>query len=113
MYQGAMKSISHLDPRPGMQVGRHETQYVIPEVIVEFDEDTREYTARLRDGSLPSLRLNAEYSQMIKQKGVAPETKEFLQNSARSARWLIESIQPLSSNDVAVHASGSSPTVGM
>lgn len=89
----AIKVISKLDPRPGMQVGRHEAQYVTPDVIVEYDDNNDIYTAHLAYGSTPNLRINTTYNMMIKQKTVASDAKEFLQNSVRSAKWLIESIE--------------------
>ena len=89
----AVEVISHLDPRPGLQIGRRETPYIMPDVIVEFDEDNNLFSARLSDGSTPSLRINRLYAEMIKQKELPADAKEFLQNNIRSARWLMESIE--------------------
>ncbi len=91
--QDGIKKISRLDPRPGMQVGSHNATYIVPDVIVEYDEDDDIYTARLSDGSNPMLRINAMYGKMLKDKKVVGDTKEFLQNSVRSAKWLIESVE--------------------
>jgi RNA polymerase sigma-54 factor len=89
----AINEISRLDPRPGLQVGRHEATYVSPDIFIDYDEENDLYTARLTSGSLPPLRLNPFYSQIIKENKMPEKTKEFLQNNARSARWLIESIE--------------------
>lgn len=91
--QQAIKTIATLDPRPGLQLGRHENHFIMPDVIVEYDEEHDEYTARLTDGSLPSLRINTQYTQMLRQKDLGANAKEFLNNNVRSAKWLIESIQ--------------------
>ena len=91
--QEAVKVISRLDLRPGMQVGRHETPYIIPDIIVEYDEANDVYTARLNDGSSPNLRINSMYAKMVKQGKLPADAKEFLQNNIRSARWIIESIE--------------------
>ncbi|MBN2377251.1 MAG: RNA polymerase factor sigma-54 [Sedimentisphaerales bacterium] len=91
--QDAVKVISQLDPRPGMQIGSHENQYIVPDIIVDYDEEDDIYTARLSDGSSPNLRISSLYAGMIKDKKTATDAKEFLQNSVRSARWLIESIE--------------------
>lgn len=91
--QEAIMKISRLDPRPGMQVGNHNTTYIMPDVIVEYDEDNDLYTARLSDGSNPMLRINTTYGKMLKDKKLGGETKEYLQNSVRSAKWLIESVE--------------------
>ncbi|KPK76276.1 MAG: hypothetical protein AMJ79_07285 [Phycisphaerae bacterium SM23_30] len=89
----AVEVISHLDPRPGLQVGRRETPYIIPDVIVMYDEDNDCYSAQLSEGSTPSLRISRMYVDMIKKGGLPSDAKEFLQNNIRSARWLIESIE--------------------
>ena len=89
----AVEVISHLDPRPGLQVGRREIPYIIPDVIVEYDEENDTYTARLSDGSTPNLRISRLYADMIKQGQLPADAKEFLRNNIRSARWLIESIE--------------------
>ncbi len=91
--QEAVKVISQLDPRPGMQIGSRETRYIVPDIIVDYDEENDIFTARLSDGSSPNLRISTMYSGMIKDKKTATDAKEFLQNSVRSARWLIESIE--------------------
>ena len=89
----ALAVISHLDPRPGLQIGRHDTPYIMPDIVVEYDENNDNYTARLTDGSMPYLRINNTYSQMIKQGKIPADAREFLKNNVQSARWLIESIE--------------------
>ena len=88
-----MKIISRLDPRPGMQIGRHETSYIVPDIIIEYDENKDIYTARLTDGTVPNLRINKFYTTMIKQGQIPADAKEFLRNNMQSARWLLESIE--------------------
>ncbi len=89
----AVKEISRLDPRPGMQIGRHETTYISPDIIVDYDDENDIYTAYLASGSIPPLRINPLYSQVLKENEMPAKTKEYLQNNARSAKWLIESIE--------------------
>ncbi len=89
----AIQMISRLDPRPGLQIGRQENAYVMPDIIVEYDEDNDVYLVRLTSGALPTIRINNQYKQLLKQKDMSQQTREFLQNSARSARWLVESIE--------------------
>ena len=49
----AIEVISHLDPRPGLQIGSHNAPHIMPEIIVEYDEQNDIYTARLSDSHLP------------------------------------------------------------
>ncbi|MCH9022250.1 MAG: hypothetical protein IID32_05765, partial [Planctomycetes bacterium] len=89
----AIGVISRLDPRPGLQIGRSETQYITPEIIVEYDHINDKYSTRLTSGTVPKIRINPMYSKMIKTGQISEKAKEYLQNNARSARWLIESIE--------------------
>ena len=89
----AIKNLSRLDPHPGLQYARRDSAYVVPDIIVEYDEVADVYTARLTDVGLPSLRINHGYATMAKKGKLNSDAKEFLQNSVRSARWLIESIE--------------------
>ena len=89
----AVENISHLDPRPGLQIGRREIPYILPEVIVEYDEENERYTAHLSDSRIPSLRISPTYADMIKKGNLPTDAREFLQNNLQSARWLIESIE--------------------
>ncbi len=65
---------------------------VTPDVIIEYDEETDEYIARLADGSLPALRVSPEYEQMARDKSVEKSTRDFVGNNVRNASWLIDSI---------------------
>lgn len=89
----AINFISKLDPRPGLRVGQRDVSYVLPDIIVEYDELNDVYTARLTSGPIPNIKINAMYNQMLKQNNMTEKTREFLQNNARSARWLVESIE--------------------
>ena len=91
--QDALKVVARLDTRPGLQIGRHDVQYVTPDVIVDYDEENDIYVARLADGSMPDLRISRTYTKMMKDGGLSGDAKDFLRNNVRSARWIIESIE--------------------
>ena len=91
--QDAIKNISRLDPRPGLQYGNQQSNYISPEIIIEYDEDNDLYTARLADGSMPILKVNSEYEQMLKNRQVTGSDREYLQKNIRSASWIIDAVQ--------------------
>lgn len=91
--QAALKVISRLDPHPGLQVSREDSPHIIPDIIVEYNELNDTYEARLSDGSMPALKINQMYRDMMKKGQLPPDAREFLQNNVRSAKWLIESIE--------------------
>lgn len=88
----AIELMKRLKLNPGRDLVDAEVPPVIPDVIVDYDENSDQYIAALSDGPMPSLRISPRYEQMAKDKGVDPQTREFVGNNVRNAQWLIESI---------------------
>ncbi len=90
--QEAMTLMRKLNLSPGRDVVDEEVPPIIPDVVVEFDEEGDQYVAALCDGLLPALRVSKQYTEMAKDKSTEKETREFVTNNVRNAQWLIESI---------------------
>ena len=88
----ALVFLGRLSRRPGFLVGDRSVPYVIPDVIVEYGEDGQ-YQLRLTDEQLPRLQISGMYRRMLRDGAVDVNTRQFIQNNMRSARWLMESIQ--------------------
>jgi RNA polymerase sigma-54 factor len=88
----AIGRLSKLDTSPGLQIGPDSNHPVTPDVIVESSDVPGQYTVRLADSSLPSLRVNPYYAKMAKDTA-NEKTKQFLQNNLRSAQWIINAIE--------------------
>ncbi len=89
---GAMALMRHLSISPGRDLVDEEVPPIIPDVIVDLDEESDQYIAALCDGVIPSLRVSKRYETMAKDRQVDKETREFVGNNVRNAQWLIESI---------------------
>lgn len=83
----------HLHPRPGRLLVNQQVPVVTPDAIIEPDEHTGEYRIRLTDDRLPHLCINSMYSRMAKARSVDSNTRQFISNNIRNARWLIEAIE--------------------
>lgn len=88
----AIEALSHLNPRPGLLIGQRAAPIVVPDIMVELDEDG-EPVVLMTDSDLPALQINRGYRRMLRDRGVDRQAKEFLQRNIRSAQWLIEAIQ--------------------
>lgn len=88
----ALEHLHRLDPRPGARFAATNTQYVLPDLLVEPDEHG-EYQVRLVDEHIPQLAISRLYQKMLKNKSADPAAREFIQKKIQSARWLIESIE--------------------
>jgi len=90
---GALARISKLDTSPGLQVSQNRNHPITPDVIVESADSSDQYSVRLADSNLPSLRINDYYAKLAKDTEIGEKTKDFLQNNIRSAQWIIDAIQ--------------------
>ena len=88
----AIDQLRRLNPRPGARYLATNSQYVVPDLIVE-PNDQGEYEVRLADDHTPQLAISRQYQKMLKNKQSDPVTREFIQKKIQSARWLIESIE--------------------
>jgi RNA polymerase sigma-54 factor len=89
----AIAHISKLDTAPGLQISQDRNLPVTPDVIVESTDSSDEYSVRLADSNLPSLRINNYYAKLTKDPKIGEKTKDFLQKNLRSAQWIIDAIQ--------------------
>lgn len=82
--------IRSLDPKPGLQIMQAESEYVIPDVYVSKRNNT--WHVNLNPEVAPKLRINAEYSGLIKR---ADESKDnqCLKEHYQEAKWFIKSLQ--------------------
>ena len=82
----------HLNPKPGAQFSAEGTRYVIPDVIIEHNEEGG-YDIRLTDDWAPRLNIPKRYYQMYKDRSSDPKTREYLKKKLQSAEWLKDAIE--------------------
>lgn len=89
----AIVRLSKFDTSPGLQIGRNHNHPITADVIVEYSEETGDYTVRLVEDGVPRLRISDDYVKMASGDKVGENAKQFLQNNIRSAQWIIDAIQ--------------------
>ncbi len=87
----AIATLGKLDPRPGRIIGQRAVPYIIPDAIVDLD-DNNNLVVTMRDGSTPALRVSETYRDMVKSRQADAGAKKFIRNNLRSAQWLISAI---------------------
>ena len=87
-----LKFLSRLDTSPGTKfsTGFDDAPVRVDIIIEEAEND--EYTVRLAGSSMPPIRINDEYMSMASDRSVDKDTRHFLQENIRSAKWLIDAI---------------------
>ena len=91
-FKKAVELIQHLNPKPGEGEFSVQENYIIPDFIVEKDED--DFIITLNDRNIPPLHLNNAYKELVMPKGknVSAEAKDFVKKKFESAKWFIASI---------------------
>ncbi len=90
--QAAMAMMRKLNLSPGRDLVDEGVAPIVPDVAVEYDEQSDSYIASLCDGIMPPLRVSPRYEQLAKDRSVDKDAREFITNNVRNAVWLIESI---------------------
>lgn len=88
----AIEVLKHLNPRPGAQFLADNIPYVVPDILVERDEDG-EYQIRLVDDWVPNIYISRRYVELCRDKGSDPKAREYLKRKIQAAQWLLDSIE--------------------
>jgi RNA polymerase sigma-54 factor len=88
--QGALQLIRSLNPRPGETLASNAAEYIVPDVYVE--KVSGRWRVRLNDSSVPRLRINDTYSNLIKRADNS-EDNQFLKTNLAEARWFLRSLE--------------------
>lgn len=88
----AIAELRHLDPKPGARFTPDSTRYVVPDVVVERTEDD-DFTVRLTDDWLQSVRISKEYVAVKKDRSQPKPVREMLKDKFQKAQWLLSAIE--------------------
>lgn len=88
--QEVMEDISRLNPNPGEGSGNEEKDFIIPDLTCY--QNKGEWIVTVNDSSLPELRINQDYSQMLKEYRDKSDVKQFVKGKLDSAKWFIDAI---------------------
>jgi RNA polymerase sigma-54 factor len=89
----AIEKMGTLRLAPGRELAPKTAAIVVPDAIVEFDEDSNKYIAYLNDRRSANLRVNQEYAAMAKDRAAPRETREFIKKNLSNASWLLDAVE--------------------
>jgi RNA polymerase sigma-54 factor len=90
--KAAIEALKHLNPRPGAQFSAENIPYVVPDILVERNDEGG-YDVRLLDDWMPSIYISQRYLNLYREKGADPQAKDYLKRKIQAATWLLESIE--------------------
>src|SRR5690606_9783151 len=89
----AIEMMRRLRTSPGRELVQDTPPAIVPDAIVEYDEDQDRYISYMTDGLLPNLRINKEYAEMLRDEDADKSAKEFIRKNLTNATWLIDALQ--------------------
>jgi RNA polymerase sigma-54 factor len=90
--QAALKVIGKLNHHPGRLVRPADVQGISPDIIVEHAEEGDGYDVRLARGSSPRLRISPHYREMLQDREIDKEAREFIRRRMEAATTIIDAI---------------------
>lgn len=87
--RSAQHLIVGLNPKPGAEFDHSVADYVVPDVIVEKHKN--QWRARLNVESMPKLRINQIYANILQQRD--DKSTSQLATQLQEAKWLIKNLQ--------------------
>ena len=91
--KSGLELLRRLSLAPARRLVSEMLRPIIPDAIVEYEEEKDRYIAYLNDSRLPNLRINREYAEMLRDRGTPKRDKEFLRTNLGNAQWLIEAVE--------------------
>ncbi len=91
--KSGLELLRRLSLAPARRLVNEAAEIIIPDAIVEYDEEHDRYIAYLNDQRLPNLQINKEYAEMIRDRDVPKKDREFLKTNIGNAQWLIEAVE--------------------
>ena len=88
----AIEELKRLNPRPGAAFTTNNVQYVVPDIIVERN-DQGEYDIRLVDDWTPNIYIPRGHFERLRDKNLPQKDREFIQRKIQAAKWLIDAIE--------------------
>lgn len=90
-----IKKILKLDPKPGRNYSNDEPAQVVPDIIIEDNDE--ELSITINNEDTPTVNINQDYRQLLKDPEIDPRTKEFLREKLHNAMELMRAITKRSS----------------
>ncbi len=85
-----IKKILKLDPKPARNFSSEQKQPIIPDIIINSDDD--EIEAIINDEDIPTLHINKDYKSILKDKNLDLKAREFLAQQLRNALELLNAV---------------------
>jgi RNA polymerase sigma-54 factor len=91
--KAAIHVLSTLSLHPGSDVVNAAPPAILPDVIVEYNEHTDQYDARLARGNLRELRIAPEFRELLERSRGDKQTREFVKQKIEAASAIVDAVR--------------------
>lgn len=85
------KELKGLDPFPGHQFSHETSQTIVPDLMIEKEEDV--WKVEVYGEGLPKFHLLPHYMESLKQEKLPREEQEFIRRHLASGKWLVRTLE--------------------
>lgn len=89
----ALRTISRLAIHPGLEVSGRGAPPIVPDVLVDFDEELDRYTVRLTRANQRELRISQEFREAIEKSRGDKQAREFIKQKLDAAGAIIDALR--------------------
>lgn len=91
--KAALQVIGRLSLHPGVDVVNRVAPAVVPDLIVDYNEDEDRYETRLARGNQRELRISPEFRRVLEQSRDDKKAREFIKQKLEAASAIIDAIK--------------------
>lgn len=91
--KNAVEIIGRLSLHPGLEVSNQTAPVIVPDLIVEFNEDERCYETRLTRGNLREIRISAEFREALEKSRDDKAARDFIKQKLEAANAIIDAVR--------------------
>lgn len=91
--KAAIQVIAQLSLHPGSDVVDQQLAPIVPDVIVEYDDEEDRYDVRLARGNTRELRISQEFRELLERSREDKQTREFVKQKIEAASAIIDAVR--------------------
>ncbi len=91
--QAAIQVIARLSLHPGTEVVDRQTPVLVPDLLVEFNEEEDRYDVRLARGNTRELRISPEFRELLERSRQDAKVREFVKQKIETASAIIDAVR--------------------
>ena len=88
-----LAEIRTLNPHPGAVAAENKSNFIIPEAEIRFDEELSQYRLILNDYYIPKIRVSEKYTNLLNDKFLSKEDREYLKQKISDAQTFQGSLE--------------------